>query len=90
MGTVDSTMAHPREVFRGAIVNKATGVILCHNHPSGDITPSADDRQTTQRLKEAGELLGIAVLDHVIISGLNRKVFSSVLADTQKRTPVDR
>lgn len=65
-GGLDGTLAAPREVFKQAIRENASAVILCHNHPSGDPTPSADDRALTDRLVEAGELLGVRVLDHVI------------------------
>lgn len=77
LGTINSSIVHPREVFRNAIVNKANAVILCHNHPSGDLTPSSEDINTTKRLKETGNLLGIQVLDHLIINGINQHdVFS--------------
>ena len=77
VGTIDSSIVHPREVFRNAIINKANSVILCHNHPSGDLTPSTEDINITRRLKETGELLGIKVLDHLIINGINQhEVFS--------------
>ena len=71
VGTINSSIVHPREVFRNAIINKANSVILCHNHPSGDLTPSAEDINITERLKETGNLLGIPVLDHLIINGIN-------------------
>ena len=73
LGTINSSIVHPREVFRNAIVNKANAVILCHNHPSGDLTPSSEDLNTTKRLKETGNLLGIQVLDHLIINGINKQ-----------------
>jgi DNA repair protein RadC len=73
LGTINSSIVHPREVFRNAIVNKANAVILCHNHPSGDLTPSSEDLNTTRRLKETGNLLGIQVLDHLIINGINKQ-----------------
>ena len=72
VGTINSSLVHPREVFRNAIINKANSVILCHNHPSGDLTPSTEDINITRRLKETGNLLGIKVLDHLIISGINQ------------------
>lgn len=65
-GGLDGTMADPKDVFRQAVREGATGIILCHNHPSGDPTPSPEDIQVTQRLQEAGEVLGIRVLDHII------------------------
>ncbi len=66
-GTLDSAVVHPREVFRGAVLESASCVILVHNHPSGDPAPSPMDRDVTQQLVEAGRTLGIPVLDHVII-----------------------
>ena len=66
-GTLDSTVAHPREVFKAAIRASAAAVLFIHNHPSGDPTPSHDDFVITRRLEEAAELLQIKVLDHVII-----------------------
>ena len=67
MGSVSSSPVHPREVFKSAILLNASCIILAHNHPSGDTTPSKDDKVITQRLFEAGKLLGIQVLDHVIV-----------------------
>lgn len=67
LGLVDSCPVHPREVFRCAILDGATNIILAHNHPSGDPSPSAEDLRITKQLIEAGKLLGIPVLDHVII-----------------------
>ena len=72
IGTINSSIVHPREVFRNAIINKANSVILCHNHPSGDLTPSTEDINITRRLKETGNLLGIKVLDHLIVNGINQ------------------
>ncbi len=66
-GTLDASVVHPREVFRAAIVESAAAVILVHNHPSGDPTPSREDREVTDQLAEAGRLIGIAVLDHIVI-----------------------
>jgi DNA repair protein RadC len=66
-GTLDASLVHPREVFRAAIAEAAASVILVHNHPSGDPTPSAEDRAVTRQLRAAGESVGIEVLDHVII-----------------------
>jgi DNA repair protein RadC len=66
-GTLTSSLVHPREVFRPAIADGAAGVIVAHNHPSGDPTPSADDRAVTRQLVEAGRILDIPVFDHVII-----------------------
>jgi DNA repair protein RadC len=66
-GLVDESLVHPREVFLSAFVAGATMVVLCHNHPSGDPTPSAEDRAVTTQLVAAGRLLGVPVLDHVIV-----------------------
>jgi DNA repair protein RadC len=65
---VDKTPVHPREVFADPITDRASAVILAHNHPSGDLNPSREDILLTRQLKEAGETLGISVLDHVIFS----------------------
>ena len=67
LGLLDQTVVHPREVFRPAIGCAAKSVILCHNHPSGDPEPSDKDIQLTRRLIEAGKLLDVRVLDHVVI-----------------------
>ena len=68
IGTLSASLVHPREVFRPAIVAGAAAVIVAHNHPSGDVTPSAEDREATRRLVRAGELLGVPLLDHVIVA----------------------
>ncbi len=67
MGSLSSSVVHPREVFKGAIQESAASLILVHNHPSGDPSPSGDDLDITERLMNAGKLLGIEVLDHIII-----------------------
>jgi DNA repair protein RadC len=66
-GTLDTSIAHPREVFRAAVSESAAAVILVHNHPSGDPSPSREDRDITAQLADAGRLIGIPVLDHVVI-----------------------
>ena len=68
IGTLNSSLVHPREVFKAAILSNAGSIILCHNHPSGDTDPSNDDLALTKRLVDAGKLLGIEVLDHVIFA----------------------
>jgi DNA repair protein RadC len=68
IGLVDQSHVHPREVFADPIADRASAVILAHNHPSGQLTPSPEDRDVTHRLKVAGEVLGIQVLDHVIFT----------------------
>ncbi len=67
-GLFDSTTLHPREIFKPAIKNSASKIILIHNHPSGDSFPSGNDLKVTEKLKELGEKLGIKVVDHVIIA----------------------
>ena len=67
-GSLNQSIVHPRETFKAAILANAAAVILAHNHPSGDTAPSREDRDITRRLQEAGELLGIKVLDHVIVA----------------------
>lgn len=67
IGTLNSSLVHPREVFRPAIIAGANSIILAHNHPSGDTTPSNEDMKLTLRLDEAGKMVGVVVLDHVII-----------------------
>ena len=66
-GSLSASVVHPREVFKSVLLSSAAALILIHNHPSGDSKPSREDREITTRLKEAGELLGIRLLDHVII-----------------------
>jgi DNA repair protein RadC len=68
-GLLNSSLVHPREVFRAAIAEAAAGIILVHNHPSGDPTPSAEDQAVTKQLVAAGELLDVPVYDHVIVAG---------------------
>lgn len=67
VGSLNKAIVHPREVFKTAILSNAASIMAFHNHPSGDTTPSDQDIQLTNRLYEAGELLGIKVLDHLII-----------------------
>lgn len=66
-GTLTASLVHPREVFAPALVHRAAGVVVAHNHPSGDPEPSPEDRATTRRLQRAGRLLGIELMDHVIL-----------------------
>ncbi len=66
VGTLDASLVHPREVFKPAFIEGSSAVILSHNHPSGNTTPSREDHEVTKRLTDAGTLLGIAVLDHII------------------------
>lgn len=67
MGVVNTSLVHPREVFKKAILNSASSIILVHNHPSGDPVPSSDDRAVTKKLVEAGEILDIKLQDHIIL-----------------------
>jgi DNA repair protein RadC len=67
VGTLNGAYVHPREVFKAAILGNAAAIILFHNHPSGDPDPSREDRELTRRLTDAGRILGIEVLDHVIL-----------------------
>lgn len=69
VGTLNASLAHPREVFKGAVRRAAAAVIVTHNHPSGDPTPSQEDRDLTQRLYDAGKVLGIELLDHIVVGG---------------------
>ena len=68
IGHLSSALVHPREVFKGAILANAASVVLAHNHPSCDPEPSREDIELTSRLRRAGELLGIPVLDHIVIA----------------------
>ncbi len=68
IGTLDASLVHPREVFRAAIKDAASSIILVHNHPSGDPTPSREDHAVTERLEKSGEMIGINVLDHIIVT----------------------
>lgn len=72
-GTLNSSIVHPREVFKEAVSRGSASIIVCHNHPSGDPNPSREDIDITIRLKECGKLMGIALLDHIII-GNNKYV----------------
>ncbi len=78
VGTVGANFVHPREVFRPALESSAVAVILAHNHPSGEAAPSPEDIEVTKQLIQAGKLMGIRVLDHVIIT---KDAFASVKAD---------
>jgi len=68
IGLVNRTLVHPREIYRPAIEDNAAAIILCHNHPSGNLEPSQEDIEVTRRLKQAGVIMGIEILDHLIIS----------------------
>lgn len=80
IGTLNASLVHPREVFADVITDRAAGVIVAHNHPSGTLTPSGDDVRTTKRLKEAAELLGIGFYDHLIVTADD---YASVLSSME-------
>lgn len=76
IGTLDASLVHPREVFKPAILEGSSAIVLSHNHPSGDTSPSREDHAVTEQLTEAGKLLGITVLDHIIHGDGSDEVFS--------------
>lgn len=76
IGLIDRSPVHPREVFADAVVDRASGIIVAHNHPAGSLDPSRSDAEATQQLKEAGEMMGIPLLDHIIF---NRQGYYSFL-----------
>ena len=78
-GTLTESLVHPREAFRAAVREGAAGVVFVHNHPSGDPAPSADDVALTRRLQEAGKIMGIRMLDHVIVARSGYYSFASIL-----------
>lgn len=80
VGSLNSTLVHPREVFKASILSNASAVIFMHNHPSGDLTPSEDDKRTTKQLEKAGKILGIRVVDHIIV-GENKENYYSFHAN---------
>lgn len=77
IGTLTASIAHPREIFKSAILKNAASIILSHNHPSGDPAPSREDIQLTERIAKAGEILGIKLLDHIIIAEHGNFSFSN-------------
>lgn len=83
IGSLSSAMVHPREIFKSAILSNAEAIIMAHNHPSGSLTPSKHDQEVTDRIKKAGELLGIQLLDHVIL-GKNGE-FYSIMEDRKNQ-----
>ena len=68
MGSLNQSVIHPRECFKAALLSNAQSIVFAHNHPSGNLIPSADDKQITAKLNQCGELLGIKVLDHLIVN----------------------
>ena len=75
-GSLSSSLVHPREVFKRALLMNAAGIFVAHNHPSGDVIPSTDDTATTKKLKKAGEVLGVQLLDHLIIGDTPERYYS--------------
>jgi len=67
-GTISASLVHPREVYKAAILSNAHAIIVAHNHPAGSTTPSREDFETTEQLIKAGELMGVPLLDHVIVT----------------------
>ena len=78
IGTITEAIVHPREVFIPAVMTKASGVIVAHNHPSGSNLPSKQDIETTKRLEEAGKIMGIPLVDHIIVGFNNNGDFYSM------------
>lgn len=76
IGTINTAIVNPREIFKSAILSNAASIILLHNHPSGTIVPSTEDIELTRRLVRCGELMGIPVLDNIIVGGINERTFS--------------
>jgi DNA repair protein RadC len=74
IGTISASLVHPREVFKGAILSNAAAIIVAHNHPSQDTSPSPEDKEVTRRIQKAGELLGIPLFDHLVLG--DRSFFS--------------
>ena len=81
IGLVDRSHVHPREVFADPLIDRASAVILAHNHPVGALNPSEQDIETTQRLRQAGEIMGITVLDHIIFN--SKEYFSFLESDIE-------
>ena len=86
-GTVNACFAHPRDIFRFAISCNAVSVIIIHNHPSGDVRPSYEDIKLTRRIKKAGQLLQIPMVDHIIVSPRSYFSFADSLALTKDHDP---
>lgn len=76
VGALDYSMAHPRELLKAGILSNAAGIILCHNHPSGNLLPSETDVRLTDRMQQLCVLVGIPLVDHVIVGGDNSRYFS--------------
>ena len=76
-GSINQSIANPRDILQRALLTNSAGLIIAHNHPSGDLTPSEDDKRTTKRLKECCEMMGIMLLDHFIVSEESHLSFAS-------------
>ncbi len=76
MGAANESMAHPREIYKSCILANATSMILLHNHPSGNLSPSKEDTMITDRMLKLGDLIGIPLVDHIIVGGSNEQYFS--------------
>lgn len=81
VGSVAMSIVHPREVFKVALLANASGIILMHNHPSGDPTPSTEDTEITRRLRQCAELFGMRLLDHVIFGDASTRPYVSMVDD---------
>jgi DNA repair protein RadC len=78
IGSLDSAVIHPREIFKPAILSNAAAIVIAHNHPSGDAIPSHQDVDVTEKIKDAGEMIGIELLDHIIIGNKDTMDFYSM------------
>ena len=94
VGTLNASMVSPREVFKSSILSNAGAFIAIHNHPSGSLVPSNDDKETTKRLQECGDLLDIRMLDHIIVAAESGDTFSfrenGLMDHTRSRDPWER
>ena len=94
VGTLNASMVSPREVFKSSILSNAGAFIAIHNHPSGSLVPSNDDKETTKRLQECGDLLDIRMLDHIIVAGETGEMLSfrqeGLMDHPQLRDPWER
>lgn len=90
VGALSSTIVSPREVFKSCILSNSAGFIAIHNHPSGNLSPSNEDLETTKRLIEAGKILDIPMLDHIIISGYDGRSISLRAKNMFTPTEIDR
>lgn len=89
MGSVDFSYVHVRDIFRNAISNNASSIALVHNHPTGNTEPSKEDIELTKKVQESGDIMGIRVLDHVVVSGLSPQKFTSMKEHSFMESSVD-